>query len=253
MKQQLETLTNFLLMRTRKSKIVNYSILGLFALYLTLIAYPNVLFGHTLKYKHFNVHSTKALDDNIQAILDEAEKNLSASELYDRNLIQNIYLCDGYTLYSFLAPLSRKAFACNYPLINNIYIANCDIVKNQAYKNNEQDNYARRLSELIAHETTHSLIENKLGFWKFRFLATWKNEGYAEYIGYNNADALKDAKQFLATHKDDNGGRAIYRKYYYAVAFLKEAEKMTFDEIIASDVTIDQVLNKIEQTTETEK
>ena len=253
MKQRLKTLTDFLFMRTRKAKIANYSIWGLFAIYLTFIAYPNLLFGHTFKYHNFNVHSTKAFGDNIQTILDEAEKHLSASELYDKHLTQNIYLCNGYTLYSFLAPLSRKAFACNYPLINIIFIANCNIEKNEAYKNNEQDSYTRQLSELIAHEITHTLIEKKLGFWKYRVLTNWKHEGYCEYIGYNNADALKDAKQFLATHKDDNSGRAIYRKYYYAVTFLKEAEKMTFDEIIASDATFEQVLNKIEQTIETEK
>lgn len=253
MKQQLKTLADFLLMRTRKSKIVNYSILGLFAIYSTLIAYPNLLFGHTFTYKNFNVHSATALGDNIQTILDEAEKHLSASELYDKNLTQDIYLCNGYALYSFLAPLSRKAFACNYPIVNNIFIACCDIDKNQTYKNNEQDNYTRQLSELISHETSHTLMEKKLGFWKFRSLADWKKEGYCEYIGYNNADALKDAKHFLATHKNDNSTRAMYRKYYYAVTFLKDSEKMTFADIIASDLTFEHVLNKIEQTTGTEK
>ncbi|HUL44045.1 MAG TPA: hypothetical protein VLY03_06770 [Bacteroidota bacterium] len=248
MKERLKPLTNFLFMRTRRTRIANYLILGLLAIYLSFIVYPNVLFGHTLKYGHFNVHSTTAFGNNIQTILDDAEKRLSASEIYNQNFTQDIYLCNGYTLYSFLAPMSRKAFACNYPFINTIFIAHSDIEKNEAYKYDEQDNYVRQLSQLIAHETTHTLIEKRLGFWKYRVLTTWKNEGYCEYIGYNSVDALKDARQFLATHKEDNSGRAVYHKYYYAVTFLKEAEKMTFDDIIKTDVTFDQVLNQIEQT-----
>ena len=253
MNRQRNTLTDFLFMRTRKATLVNYLILVLIAVYLTLVAFPNFLFGYTLTYNHYNIHSTKAIGDNIKILVDEAEKHLSASELYDKNFTQDICLCNGYTLYSFLAPLSRTAFACNYPLINIIFIADCNIEKNQAYKNDEQDNYTRRLSELIAHETTHTLIEKKLGFWKYRFLTSWKNEGYCEYIGYNNADALKDAKTFLATHRNDKSGSAMYRKYFYAVIFLKEKEKMTFDDLMESNLTFDQVLNKIEQTTESEK
>jgi hypothetical protein len=37
-----------------------------------------------------------------------------------------------------------------------------------------------------------------------------------------------------------------YRKYNYAVAYLLQIEKMKFEEIIAADLTLDDVLNKIE-------
>jgi hypothetical protein len=56
------------------------------AVYLTFGAYPNSLFGQVFWYNNFNVYSTTVPVGNIQSILDDTEKTLSASELYDINL-----------------------------------------------------------------------------------------------------------------------------------------------------------------------
>lgn len=53
MKTQLKPLIDFLFLRSRKSKILNYSIGGLLVIYLAVIAFPNFLFAHTFKYKNF--------------------------------------------------------------------------------------------------------------------------------------------------------------------------------------------------------
>lgn len=250
MKQYFNFLTDFLFMRTKKSRIANCLISGLAAIYVVILFYPNFLFGYSVEYKHFKVYSTQALNDNIYKILDKAENNLSSSEIYDRNLAQNVYLCNNYPLYSFLAPIARKAFAFNYPLIYNIFVAYGDIDKDESYKHNDQDKYTRRLSQLIAHETTHTLIGKRLGYWKQITLSKWKKEGYCECVGYNKMVAMKDAKEFFATDKTGNSPGATYRKYYYAVAYLKDIEQMTFDDILATDLTFEQVLKNIEQTTD---
>lgn len=235
-------------MRTKKSRIANYLISCLAAIYAVILFYPNFLFGYSAEYKCFKVYSTQALGDNIYKILDKAENNLSSSEIYDRGLTQNIYLCNNYALYSFLAPIARKAFACNYPLINNIYIADGDIGKDEAYKNDDRNKYIRRLSQLIAHETMHTLIGKRLGYWKQITLSKWKKEGYCEYVSYNKKVAIKDAKEFLAVSKTVNSPGATYRKYYYAVTYLKDVGQMTFDDILATNLTFEQVLKNIEQT-----
>jgi hypothetical protein len=227
-------------------KIANYVTTGLLIIYLGLIIYPNFLFGHSFKYKNFNIYSTQPFSDNIQTILDEAEIKLSASEIYDKSLTHNIYLCNNYTLYTFLAPFSRKAFACNYPFINNIFIANCDVDKNEAYKNDEKDQYTRQLSVLISHETTHTFIEHKIGFWKFRTLSNWKNEGYCDYVGYGQTDNLKEWQAFLIINKDNKKPGIDYRRYYIAVNYLMTNEKMTFNNILTTDLSFEEVLKKVE-------
>jgi hypothetical protein len=246
MKKYLKTLNDFLFNRTRKAKIVNYSICGLLAIYLILLACPNLMFGHSFTYKNFNIHSTQPLGDNIRTILVEAEIKLSASEIYDKNLTQNIYLCNNYTLYSFFAPLKRKAFACNYPIMNNIFIANCDIDKNEASKNDNNDQYTRQLSVVISHEATHTLIEKKIGFWKFITLSNWKNEGYCDYVGYGQTDDLKEGQKFLVINKNVKKPGTDYRKYYIAVNYLMTFKKMTFDNLLSTDLAFEKVLKQVE-------
>ena len=60
---------------------------------------------------------------------------------------------------------------------------------------------------IIAHEMTHCLQFDKLGFWESKPIANipnWKWEGYAEYISRQNADQKdlsKNIQRFIATDK----------------------------------------------------
>jgi len=156
-------------------------------------------------------------------------------------------LCNNYSLYTFLTPLSRKAFAVNYPFINNIFIANCNNDKNEAYKNDEKDNYIRQLSSLISHETTHTYIETKIGFWKNRSLSDWKKEGYCDYVGCGQINNLEKTKKLLTENTNKYTAGSYYKRYYIAVNYLKTFEKMTIEEIISTKLTLDEVLKKIEK------
>jgi hypothetical protein len=246
------TLTDLFQIKNKKWKIVEYTVGGILLIYVGLICYPNLLFAHSIKYRNFTVYSTKEIDGNIHNILDKAEINLSTSDINNTAISYKLYLCNNYSFYSFFAPKSRKAFANNYSIVHNIFISNCDIRRNEAYKNDERDNYVRQLSELIAHEATHTLTEKKLGFWKYLTLERWINEGYSETIGYNEALNIATAKEFLKTNKNSDSPSVSYKKYYYAVAYILQIERMKFEEIIEADLTLDDVLNKIE-TIKTEK
>ena len=248
MKQYLKTLTDLFRIKNKKVKIANYIITGLLIFYIGLIIYPNFLFGHSIKYKNFRIFSTNSLDNNIYALLDKAESNLFTSTINDTTITHNIYLCNSYSRYAFFAPLSRTAFGCNYAVINNIFISNCNVKKNEAYKNDGEDNYVRQLSQTIAHEITHTLAEKKLGLWKFETLKNWKNEGYCETISYNDILDIATLKDFLESNKNNDGHRIHYKKCYFAVAYLMQIEKMKFEDIIATTLTLDEVLNKIETT-----
>jgi len=240
------TLTGLLGVKSRKVKAIEYIISGILLCYAGLLCCPNLLFGHSIKYKNFNIYSTSEFDNSICNVLDKTRGNLSASSINDTTITHNIYLCNSYSLYSFFAPFVRKSFACNYCPIKSIFISNCDVRMNEAYKNDENDSYTRQLSELIAHEVTHTLTERKLGFWKYRTLERWKNEGYSETIGHNEAINLPRAKEFLRTNENNNRPGILYQKYYFAVAYLMQIEKMKFEDIVAAKYTLDNVLNKIE-------
>ncbi|GHT66304.1 hypothetical protein FACS189452_01960 [Bacteroidia bacterium] len=204
------------------------------------------MFGYSYKYENISVHSTQPLGDSIHNILTRVSNRLYCSEI-NTAVTHNIYFCNSFARYAFLAPTSRRAFAVNYPIFNTIFIAKCDIANDSVYKNNIKDNYTKKLSGTIAHEATHTLIKEKIGLRKFIMLPTWKNEGYCEYIAYNNANATKEAKEYLIVNKNNHKPSADYRRYYYAVAYLIDIEKMSFDDIMTTDLSLEQVLEKIEQ------
>lgn len=248
MKQYFKKLTDFFRIKNNKVRIINYLISGLSLIYLGILIYPYFLFEHTLKYKTFNIHSTQPISANIQKILDEAELKLSVSEINDKGLTHNIFLCNNLSLFTFLAPFSRLAFACNYPIINNIFVANCNIDKNEAYKYDDKDPYIRQLDALISHETTHTLIEKKIGLWKSRKLEGWKNEGYCDFIGNGKTFNLREEQEFLKINKTNNKPGTIYHKYYIAVNYLMHTEKMFFENMIKTDLSFEAVLKKVELT-----
>jgi hypothetical protein len=242
MSQFFKNLSAQFQIKNKKLKFINYSAAGLIVIYLTLIVNPGCLFAHTFRYKNFSIHSTRPFPGNIKNMLDEAEYKVSAAEINNNDVTHHIYLCNNFKLYTFFAPLSRKAFACNYPFINNIFIANSDVEKNESYKNDTQDVYSRPLSTLIAHEATHTLIEKKTGTLKYRMLSTWKNEGYCDYIGYGPESDIQKTRELFKTIGNDGKPGTAYKKYFFAVNYLMTVKKMTFEELLATKLTCGEVL-----------
>ena len=231
--------------KNKKARIINYVLLAILGIYAGIIVFPGFLFGHSVKYKNFNIQSTQPVDDSILRLLDETETKLSMSEIFDSTLTHDIYFCNSFKLYTLLAPLSRRAFACNYPLFNNIFIAQTDLKENKAYKNNPDDNYTREISALLAHEITHTFIENRIGFWKFRTLSPWKNEGYSEYVGLGKRNFSEEDQEFLMDQEDRQKPGDYYKKYYMAVNHLMRFEQMNFEGLMATERSLDEVLNTI--------
>ena len=240
------TLTDLFQIKNKNWKIVEYSLGVILLIYAGLICYPNLLFAHSITYRNYTVYSTREIDSSIYSILDKAEINLSTSCINSPTINIKLYLCNNYSLYFFFAPKSRNAFANNYSIVHNIFISKSDLRRNEAYKNDEDNTSVRQLSELITHESTHTLTEKKLGLWKYWMLERWKNEGYSEFIGYNKAVSFSSAKEYLKLNKNNDKPSVWYQKYYFAVAYLMQIEGMKFDEVIAAQYTLDDVLSRIE-------
>lgn len=240
------TFTDLFRIKNKKWKIVEYVVAGILLMYGGLICYPDLLFGHSIAYRNFKIYSTREIDSTIYGIVDNANVNLRSSSINDTTITYKIYLCNNNSLYFLFAPKSRKAFANTYSIVHNIFISNCDVRKNEAYKNDATDNRVRQLSELMAHEAAHVLTEKKLGVWNYWFLERWKNEGYSEFVGYNRAVDFTSAKEFLKANMNNDRSSVWYQKSYFAVAYLMQIERMKFEDVIAAKYTLDDVLNKIE-------
>jgi hypothetical protein len=223
------------------------AVLGILFLYIYLLISPGLLFRYSIKYKTFIVYSRHELGKGIYPLLDEAERNLSTSELTDKHIIHEIFFCDSYSLYKFLNPYDNKySYAINTPIFSNILIANTDIDKNEAYGKEKGDPFlfVRKLSSVIAHEVTHTFINKNL---KVK-TEGWKIEGYCESVYYKDTLNIYEAKEFLNNFdagKKYYGSR--YKKYYIAVTYLRLYEKMKFIDIINSKLPLNEILKTIKE------
>jgi hypothetical protein len=232
---------HILLLKTRKERIISYVTLGIAIIYLAILYYPTPFFRYSYQYQNFSVHSTEPFGDSIQAVLAHATRNLQFSEINSNTTKYNVYFCNNFGRFMFFAPLSRGAYA-HSNAFHNIFMAKSDINYDLTYS----DGWSTKLlSKVLAHEATHKLIRNKLSFGEFLRLPKWKIEGYCEYIGYHDANTLQRAKKYLMGQEANYHYRPNYLLYRYAITFLVEARQMSFDDIVATDLTFEQILGDI--------
>lgn len=104
-----------------------------------------------------------------------------------------------------------------------------------------------KLSAIIAHELCHIYLFKKLSLWKFIWLETWKDEGYAEYVSeHSSLDIEKGISLFLANDKAEVKKEDIESIYFYFVSRLKTNyllgyKGVSFEEFIDTDYD-DEVL-----------
>jgi hypothetical protein len=226
-----------LIHRTRS--ILTFAISGFVFFLLLLIPFPQMLFANKLEYKCFIVyyHDSNINSEEFRMVLDKSEKLLKTSKLFDNTIKQKLFICNGFWEYTFFAPLSRKAFGVNYMLVQHIFLSKTSISDNLIVRNGIENN-KRTLSSVIAHETVHSLLENKIGLLKNMLLPSWKKEGYCDYIAcessYNSQKGLID----FCNEKEPNSSSFKYFKYKLYITYLLEEDSLTLDQVLKNEFIV---------------
>ena len=147
----------------------------------------------------------------------------------------------------FLPMLSRKAFAINYPISQNIFISKSSISQNYTLRNGKENN-KRTLSGVIAHETVHSLLENKLGLLKYKLLPSWKNEGYCDFIANESSfNKQKGVKEICNDTENKDITSFKYFKYRMITEYLFEERKVTLEKFFDEDFDLENINNNLKK------
>jgi hypothetical protein len=229
----------------KTKKIFNWIFKGLILSYILLICFPHLLFANKLDYKSFSVyyHSNDINTEELKLVLDKSENLLKKTELFKKRKSQEIFICNGYSEFTFFANLSRKAFAINYPISQNIFITKSSISQNYILRNGKENN-KRTLSGVIAHETVHSLLENKLGLLKYKLLPSWKNEGYCDFIANESSfNKQKGVKEICNDTKNTDIPSFKYFKYRMITEYLFEERKVTLEKFLDEDFDLENLNN----------
>jgi len=229
-------------MKKTKKKF-NWLIGGISFSYFLAIVFPSFLFANKLEYKSFSVHyhSNDINTEELKLVLDKSESLLYNSELFKKGISQDIFICNGYIEFTFFALMSRKAFAVNYPIFQNIFISKSSVLQNYILRNGKENN-KRTLSGVIAHETVHSLLENKLGLLKYKLLPSWKNEGYCDFIA--NESSFNEQKGLTNICNDEVNSESAsfkYFKYRKITQYLFEERKITLEKFLNDDFEMEEI------------
>jgi hypothetical protein len=212
------------------------AIVVLVVLYGVLLAFPEPLFAHRIEEGPFLVYSRKPVSHALVAPhLRGAEERLSRSEIHRSGATHRVFVTGSMTLYRLLNGPYYGAIARNVELGNAIFLPDLDT---EAGRVVHFDGRSAPLDEILAHEATHTFVQDRLGFLRALRLPFWKKEGYAQYVALNlfpfsaGARALADAEK----HPSLSGGGPVPRHYLEAAfvwSYRMQIEGESFDEVIA--------------------
>lgn len=221
--------------------------------FIAIIAYPQAYyFNDKIEYKNFRVYCDIKIPDQIYPILDEVDLLIRQSDCYDPHLKFNIFLRSDVNKYNlFPGQFPDGGFGQTISLIKNVFIYKSDCVTNTSYTHL---GHTRTLSNVLAHELTHVLVENK---WLLKSkseyfdknslleFGLWKEEGYAEYVAGGSSISLDDGLKMLNNEVSiECVPQFEYFKYWLAVRHLILKKHMTFEEILYEKLNLDDVLQE---------
>jgi hypothetical protein len=243
-----------------KQKILKWTlrltvlIILLFGVLILTVLNPTLLYANKTVLENFTVYHNKPLDKDLKTRLDDARNIIKENQLFDSSLKFDICLNDGSLYPSLLEIFMGQAFALGF---TSNKVAICGEAN---FKGNyvEVNGYKWNLTQLLAHEETHCLVYNKIGFWKSNPIANnpkWKWEGYPEYVSRRYQDQLNlvknikqldealelDKTQWGISFADSTVTSREYFNYRLLTQYCLDIKKMTFEEFL-NDTTSEQTI-----------
>ena len=212
-----------------------------------VLIYPNPLFAHTISHGAFTVRSDRPIDASIAIALDEAEKRIRKSELYDPDAQFRIFICnEPWRLWLLTRSAEVGGFADTIAT-RNIYLREASILENRIVppRGTLADAEVRTLPYFIAHEATHILQSRSYGRLLHMRYPRWLVEGYADFIAKDGAFDFEENLQLLRAGDrllsyEDSG---LYRRYHLMTAFLIEERGKSVNELFTAPPDENDVLD----------
>jgi hypothetical protein len=210
---------------------------------LTVILNPTLTYTKKTTYNNFVIYHNENLDPQLTVALDDATNTLKTSEFYNSDLNLDICLNDGSIYPKIIEAIRGAAFSWGF----------YDKVVMQGKMNcrenfTELNGYKWNLTQLLAHEMTHCLQFDKLGFWKSNPIAKisdWKWEGYAEYISRQNASQKNLVKNIDRLEQDGTIAPIGYYNAWILVQYCLEIKQMTYQQLLDDQTSESDMKNEM--------
>jgi hypothetical protein len=212
--------------------------------------FPQIFYKNHIQYKDYKVYSNNIIDRNIYQILDSSAIIIGNNLIDKKQDSYNVFLCNSYFLFWIHTFLGKLPVAASDLITNNIYIANVNLTKNYASNSkNLNGSKGRSVQSAIAHEQTHIILRQKLGFWKYRQLlkeANWKIEGFCEWIAFNGEPFdYNEIYSIIASGIYVKSPFCRYKIFRFVVNYLIVNKKYDFNDLIDSKDEFEYILQEL--------
>ena len=233
----------------RLAKRILLTILGSAAVWLALILHPQPLFAYSAQRANVVLHTRAPMPPQTGPLLEEVVRRISRSPLYDARRTQHVFLCDTRTLFGFLTVTGYRAGGVAHAeLGGNVFIRPFSIERGTVIGPSGQEKTGERtLTYFIAHEVTHAMTSDRTGRWRYRKLAAFQVEGYADYVGFGRPlDFARERQALIADAPEMSTRRSgLYKRYELLVAYLLERRGLSVDELLAGRLEQRQIESEL--------
>ncbi len=200
---------------------------------LVMLGFPGILFRHELTRANLTVQMRVPVPGEMDEILDEVQTLLGKSTLYYDQESFEIFIVGSFPLSRYLL-LRNVHFGCNMPT-GDSFVVKADVPLDLAFCESlgPHDHRLRSLSETMAHEITHALIRDHLGWRGDRRTPSWIKEGYCEFICQGSAIDHDLGLLLLKEGRSSTLGLPNF-KHRLMVEYLLKGQGLTIEELLRS-------------------
>ena len=221
----------------RNLRRVGLMLAGVVAGYLALVIHPQPLFAHSLQRGNIVLYASQPLPPEATPMLDDALRRIRTSPLYDAERTHHVFVCDTPQLYDFFALWDYRSGGVTHTWASgNAFIRPSNLVRGRVIgRSGVEKGGERTLSYYVAHEVTHAMTADHTGRLRFRSLAAFQREGYADYVAFARpVDLARGRADLLANTADMDPQRSgHYDRYRLLVGYLLQSQGLSVKGLLA--------------------
>lgn len=209
--------------------------------YWLLIAFPDLFFkSRQLENLTIYYHGNK----DVGFVSEKAFAKIKSSSLYNPNSTYRVFLTDSALEYSFYTSYWRDSGGVFIAFANgNIFIRPSLIEQDRLISPSgkivAED---RPLNYYVAHEVTHAMQCEKLGFSRYFALDVWIREGIADKVGRDKFDFDAMLEKYKNNAPEMNPAESgLYLKYQLLVEYAFKYKQFDADKLLEANPDESQI------------
>lgn len=243
---------------TKKKKIIIESIvLTVLIVYLILsqlccglffknkFSNENISFYYN-KIENYNLNSSDK--KGLEEYFTELTEKIKTNPFYSEEKKLSFFICDNYGLYTFFSNINNKSMGITNTYGNHGFIVlnKTDLSKKETITQSKENN-TRSFESLVLHESTHVFLTKIHNLLNRFSLPSWKEEGICETVAAESSYSIEAGlKDFFAGNSNSSKSYK-YFLHRLTVLYMKNHEKLSYDDIIKDKRKQTEILEEIKQ------